>query len=228
MKKTIIVAFALCFLLLGNSNVFARSSYCYHYAQKYTNFDVYNSSGNLVYSTKSSAFKKSYQHCVQRRKRKLKNTLWFYSGHLNTTGLNIKVKLVPISAYKDYSHIHIKLYFKNNRNIPFTVNLTKTKTLFIPQSGITYGITWYELSNGFINVNKYGKGCALANRNTELLINPGADCSISMPVRVPGFSKNINITPKLDFGDNIAISLSSVSKYEYEYINPHTAYKKPL
>lgn len=147
-----------------------------------------------------------------------KNTVWFYSGLLSVNGLNMKAKLIPMSAYKDYSHIHIELYFKNNKNIPSAINLTKTKTLFIPQSGVTYGITWYQLSNGFINVNKYGSGCALTNRNTELLINPGADCFISMPVRVPGFNPSINTTPGLAFGDNITVRLNPMNKYNYNKI----------
>ncbi len=221
MKKTIIVGFALCFLILGNSNVFARSFYCYNYAMSSFNPSVPYWSKKYISKkeyAKTSTFKLSYRHCIQRRKRKLKNTVWLYSGRLNVNELNIKAEFDPISANDVYySHIHIKLYFKNNKNIPFTINLTKTKTLFIPQSKITYGITWYQLGNGFINVNEYGSGCALANRNTELLINPGADCYISMPVRVPGFNKSINITPELDFGGNIIISLSSVSEYKYVY-----------
>lgn len=162
------------------------------------------------------------ERATERLKNKImheKNTVWFYYGHLNTNGLNIKTKFVPISAYKEYSHIHIKLYFINNKNIPLTLNLTKTKTLFIPQSGITYGITWYELSNGFINVDKYGSGCDIANRNTELLINPGADCSISMPVRIPGFNPSVNITPELAFGDNITAHLKPMSEYDYDKIH---------
>ena len=136
-------------------------------------------------------------------KNKKKHEFYVYEVSKTLKGVFLDVSV-------NASEIDFKV--RNNTATPWVLK-TNTNKLIRDNSGNIYGVTWNK-ETGNIEAYVSGKGCALTNNNTEFLANPMSDCSLSIPIDIPGFTPSVSDSPvTLEFG-KLIFNLNAVSEYE--------------
>ena len=86
-------------------------------------------------------------------------------------------------------HQRLELSIENRGKTAMQIR-TDANRKFVARDGKSYDILWEEGKNGgSIKATSSGEGCQLTDKNTVFLVNPGAKCTLSAPVRLPGLSQ---------------------------------------
>lgn len=86
-------------------------------------------------------------------------------------------------------HQRLELSIENRGKTAIQIR-TDANRKFVARDGKSYDILWEEGKNGgSIKATSSGEGCQLTDKNTVFLVNPGAKCTLSAPVRLPGLSQ---------------------------------------
>jgi hypothetical protein len=162
---------------------------------------------NLSYSTKYKYTDKmnklvSTFNKINRQEHDILYYKW--SGSLKTS-IPVTVKFYP----KKNGYISVDI--QNSSNTPFTILLNKSK--FLSKNGKIYSILWRTVNNKIIVASVSGSGCAIANDNNIFIANPGASCSLHLPVQIPGFYKSFSDI-LLNLGNGLLFDLKPVTEWE--------------